>query len=163
MKTAVSIFAKGRVPTPLVRLYQSNMLIHFCWQALTRTHPPKLSPHTPTSTPAPTKKAEPATSYPQQPPKTPTELERLRSDVTHLRKQVAKLSHSQPSSIPSIFPLCPPPHGHSTLPTHPCPPFQPPDLPRQPMSSAGPRPTVLPSFHQIHSPGHHHHPFHFHT
>ena len=45
--------AKGWVPTPLVRIYQSNMLIHFCRQALAPKPPSKPSPIPPIPPPPP--------------------------------------------------------------------------------------------------------------
>ena len=44
---------KGRVPIPLVHIYQSNMLIHFCCQALASKSSPKSSSIPPITPPPP--------------------------------------------------------------------------------------------------------------
>ena len=100
--------AKGRVPTPLVHIYQSNMLIHFHRQASAPKRLPKPS-YIPPPIPSPPKQQGPA----DPPVKPTTELERLRAEVTRLRKGVADLlsCHQASPPIPSISPLCPPPRG----------------------------------------------------
>ena len=131
---------KGRVPTPLVRIYQSNMLIHFRRQVLASKPPPKSGSIPPLTPPPPPKqRGEPAPQ--QNPPKAPTELERLRAEVTRLRKRVADLlsNHraSLPPNPPSISPLRPLPRGPFSPPPDPAALSDPwtssaPDFPDQP-------------------------------
>ena len=108
--------AKGRVPTPLVRIYQSNMLIHFHRQASSIKQLPKPASIPPPPPPPPKQRG------PADPPAKPTtELERLRAEVTRLRKWVADLlsRHQASPPIPSISPLRPPPRGPYSSPPDP--------------------------------------------
>jgi hypothetical protein len=117
------VLKDGRVPTPLVHIYQSNMLIHFRHQLTTTRAPPQPSL---SATPAPRKSADshaqpsPACAplCPPKNPNTPTELNKLHAEVSHLRKQLAALTLPQasPSSPISISPLHPPPKGHQSSP-----------------------------------------------
>ena len=96
--------AKGRVPTPLVRIYQSNMLMHFRRQALSTKQLPKPASIPPPPPPPPKQRGS------DDPPTKPTtELERLRAEVTRLRKRVADLLSRHRASHPSLLY---PPYAH---------------------------------------------------
>jgi hypothetical protein len=120
------VLNNGQVPTPLVHIYQSNMLIHFHRQLVATQAPlqPPLS-----TTLAPRKSADSHTQpsparaplCPPKNPNTPTELNKLHTEVSRLRKQLATLTLPQafPSSPISISPLHPPPKGHQSSPPPP--------------------------------------------
>jgi hypothetical protein len=139
--------SKGWVPIPLVRLYQSNMLLHYRRQlVLINPPPPPAIKQPPNPTPGLRPGADSAALCPQKPPKTPTEVERLRAEVTRLQERVAYLTQKQPPPSPSsISPLRPPPRA-------PCTPFPPPQcLVFSAIPTAHPGFPAYPSLHSLFS------------